>query len=133
MQTDPIADLLTRIRNATCVRHDTVKIPYSKIKEKILQVISDEGFIDNWQVVDLPGTVSKSLEINLKYGPKNEAVIRGLKRVSRPGLRVYVKNNEIPRVLNGLGVAILSTSKGIMSGEASRQANLGGEHLCSIW
>lgn len=133
MQTDPIADMLTRIRNATLARHETVNVPHSNIKEKIIQVIADEGFIGDYRTVSTAATVKKDIEITLKYDSNNESVIRGLKRISRPGLRVYVKQQKIPRVLNGLGVAILSTSKGIKSGETSRKEKLGGEYLCCIW
>ncbi len=133
MQTDPIADLLTRIRNACLVRHETVKVPHSKIKEKIAGVLVEEGFVTDSRVVKILGTVKKEIEITLKYGPNDEAVIRGLKRISRPGLRVYVDHKKIPKVLNGLGIAILSTSKGIKSGEISRKENLGGEYLCCVW
>ncbi len=133
MQTDPIADLLTRIRNACVVHHETVSAPYSKIKERIAGVLVEEGFASDFRVVDLPGTVKKDIEITLKYSPNNESVIRGLKRISRPGLRVYVDSKKIPKVLNGLGIAILSTSKGIKSGVNSRKENLGGEYLCCVW
>jgi small subunit ribosomal protein S8 len=133
MQTDPIADLLTRIRNASVARHETLKVPYSKIKEKIARVLADEGFIADVRVIKMPNTVKKDIEIELKYGPNNEPVIRGLKRVSRPGLRVYVNHQKIPRILNGLGIAVLSTSKGIKSGEVSRRESLGGEYLCCVW
>ena len=133
MQTDPIADLITRIRNGSIARHETVKVPYSKIKEKIARVIADEGFVADIRVINMPDTVKKGIEIDLKYGPNNEPVIRGLKRVSKPGLRVYVNHQKIPRILNGLGIVVLSTSKGIKSGEASRKESLGGEYLCSVW
>jgi small subunit ribosomal protein S8 len=133
MQTDPIADLLTRIRNASSVRHEEVKVPYSKIKEEIVKILGDEGFITGFSVGGVAGTVKKEMKVTLKYSCNDEPVIRGLERVSRPGLRVYVKHQKIPRVLNGLGVAILSTSKGIKSGETSRKENLGGEYLCRVW
>lgn len=133
MQTDPIADMLTRIRNAILARHETVNVPHSNIKEEIIQVIADEGFISGYRTIIAPASVKKNIEITLKYDPNNASIIRGLKRISRPGLRVYIKKQKIPRVLNGLGIAILSTSKGIKSGEVSRKENLGGEYLCCIW
>ena len=133
MQTDPIADLLTRIRNASSMRHEVVRIPHSRMKEEIVRVLADEGFITGYRVTQQLGTVRKDIEVTLKYGPDNESVIRGLKRVSRPGLRVYAGSRKIPRILNGQGTAILSTSRGVMSGEVSRREKLGGEVLCYVW
>lgn len=130
---DPIADLLTRIRNASCVYHEKVRIPYSNTKEEILKVLLYEGYISDYQILGGVGTVKKDLEATLKYGPNNERVIQGLKRVSRPGLRVYVKSQKIPRILNGIGITILSTSKGVKSGEVARKNNIGGEILCNVW
>ncbi len=131
MQTDPIADFLTRIRNANMVGKESVEIPHSKIKETITQILLREGFIEGYRLKVRGG--KKFLEIYLKYSSDGERVITHLERVSKPGLRVYVKKEEIPRVLRGLGICILSTSKGIMTGEEAKRKRVGGELLCYIW
>lgn len=128
---DPLADMLTRIRNAVMVKFDSVEIPKSKTKVEIARVLKEEGFIVDYHVSDKgqQGT----LTIDLKYGPDGASVISGIKRVSKPGLRKYAKSNAIPRVLDGLGVAIVSTSKGIVTDKAARAQNTGGEILCEVW
>ncbi|MBE3591299.1 MAG: 30S ribosomal protein S8 [Firmicutes bacterium] len=128
--TDPIADMLTRIRNANTVRRASVDIPGSKIKRAIAQILKDEGFIEGYQWID--DGKQGILRIFLKYDDR-ERVITGLRRISKPGLRVYVGRDEIPRVLGGLGIAVLSTSKGIMTDKQARREGLGGEVLCYIW
>ena len=128
--TDPIADMLTRIRNANNARHDTVDVPASNMKKSIAQILLDEGYIKSFQVID--DGVQGTIHIVLKYNGK-EKVITGLRRVSKPGLRVYVGANELPRVLRGLGVAIVSTSKGVMTDKAARSAHVGGEVLAFVW
>jgi small subunit ribosomal protein S8 len=131
VMTDPIADMLTRIRNANIVRHEVVEIPASNIKKAIAQTLKDEGFIKDFEVLE--DNKQGIIKIYLKYGPNKERVITGLKRISKPGLRVYAKKDEIPRVLGGLGIAILSTSKGIMTDKNARKEGIGGEVLCYIW
>lgn len=131
VMTDPIADLLTRIRNANHMRHETVEIPASRVKSDILEVFKKEGFILDYKVVDA-GVASK-IVVKLKYTNNNERVIKGLKRISKPGLRVYAKVEELPRVLNGLGVAVISTSNGVMTDKEARLAKVGGEVLAYIW
>lgn len=128
--TDPIADMLTRIRNAIMANHDTVPIPASKTKIAIARILKKEGFITDYSM--LKGKTQESIKVFLKYIDR-QPVISGLERVSRPGLRVYVGHQEIPRVYGGLGIAILSTSKGIMTGQEAWQKNLGGELLCYVW
>jgi len=128
---DPIADLLTRIRNAGMARHQTVTIPLSKIKRGIAEILQAEGYIKSFEVQE--GTPFSNLVLTLKYAADRKPVITGLKRVSRPGLRVYTKRNEIPRVRNGLGLSILSTPKGLMTGDAAWKAGVGGEIVCYIW
>ncbi|MCH3959017.1 MAG: 30S ribosomal protein S8 [Selenomonas sp.] len=129
--TDPIADMLTRLRNANNVYHESVEIPGSKIKTAIAEVLKEEGFIKDYAFNedDKQGVIS----VSLKYGPSREKVISGIKRISKPGLRQYVKHDEIPRVLGGLGIAIISTSKGIMSDKQARKAGLGGEVVAYVW
>jgi small subunit ribosomal protein S8 len=129
--TDPIADMLTRIRNANMVKHESVEIPGSKIKIAIADILKREGFIKEYDFKkdNKQGTI----RIYLKYGPNREKVITGLKRISKPGLRVYAANDQVPKVLSGLGVAIVSTSQGIMTDKAARKAGVGGEVLCYIW
>ncbi|MEG6566636.1 30S ribosomal protein S8 [Thermoanaerobacterium saccharolyticum] len=129
--TDPIADMLTRIRNANIVRHETVEIPASNTKRAIAMIMLREGFIKAVEEID--DGKQGILKITLKYGPNKERVISGLKRISKPGLRVYAKSNEIPRVLGGLGMAIISTSKGIMTDKEAKREGVGGEVLCYIW
>ena len=131
MVTDPIADMLTRIRNANQMRYTEVEVPASKIKEDIAKILKEEGYIVDYKIVD--GAVQNTIVLNLKYGDKKERVITGLKRISKSGLRVYVSCDEIPRVLNGLGIAIISTSKGLMTDKEAREAKLGGEVLAYIW
>ena len=128
--TDPIADMLTRIRNANSARHDTVDVPASNMKKSIAQILLDEGYIKSYQIVD-DGTQGV-IHITLKYNGKDK-VITGLRRVSKPGLRVYVGADELPRVLRGLGIAIVSTSKGVMTDKATRAAHVGGEVLAFVW
>ena len=130
MVTDPIADMLTRIRNANTMRYKEVEIPSSKVKLEIAKILKNEGFINDYKIKK--NNVQDIIVLSLKYNNK-ERVITGLKRISKPGLRVYAKSDEIPRVLNGLGIAIISTSKGIMTGKDAKAANLGGEVLAYIW
>ena len=129
--TDPIADMLTRIRNALVVKMETVEMPASNIKKAIGDILVQEGYIKS--VTKIENGNQGVLKVKLKYAPGKERVITGLKRISKPGLRVYAKKNEIPKVLGGLGVAILSTSKGVMTDKQARQEGLGGEVLCYIW
>jgi small subunit ribosomal protein S8 len=131
VMTDPIADMLTRIRNANLVRHESLEVPASKIKREICEILKREGFIRDAEYIE--DGKQGIIRIFLKYGKNNERVITGLKRISKPGLRVYAKHNEIPRVLRGLGIAILSTSKGVMTDKEARQAKVGGEVLCYVW
>ena len=130
--TDPIADMLTRIRNANSAKHDTVDVPASNMKKSIAQILLDEGYIKNYQLID-DGTQG-IIRITLKYvQPNKEKVITGLRRVSKPGLRVYAGADEMPRVIKGLGIAIVSTSKGVMTDKAARVAHVGGEVLAFVW
>jgi len=129
--TDPIADMLTRIRNANDTKKDTVDIPVSNIKENIAQILKEEGFIKDYKIVE--NYPQNLLRLYLKYSDNGEKVISGLKRISKPGLRVYVKKDEIPRVLGGLGIAIVSTSRGVMSDKKARNNSVGGEVLCYVW
>jgi small subunit ribosomal protein S8 len=129
--TDPIADLLTRIRNANTANHQTVDIPASRMKKAVAQILLDEGFITGLEEIK-EGPQGK-LRITLKYGPEKEKVITGLRRISRPGLRVYTSKTEIPRVLGGLGLVIMSTPKGIMSGKRAKREGFGGEVLAYVW
>lgn len=131
VMTDPIADMLTRIRNANMVRHEKVEFPASKIKKEMAEILKREGFIRDVEYIE--DNKQGIVRVFLKYGSNNERVITGLKRISKPGLRVYVKADEVPRVLNGLGIAILSTSKGLMSDKEARQSQTGGEVLAYIW
>lgn len=129
--TDPIADMLTRIRNANAANHESVEVSLSKLKLEIAKILHAEGYIRRYEVIrDGP---QGRLKIYLKYGPKREKVITQLKRVSKPGLRVYTKADQIPRVLNGLGIAILSTSKGVMTDREARRLGVGGEVICYVW
>ena len=129
--TDPIADMLTRIRNANQMKYKEVEVPSSKIKLEIARILKDEGFIEDYKLEDKDN--NQSILINLKYGPKKERVITGLKRISKPGMRVYAKVEEIPTVLNGFGIAILSTPKGLMTNKEAKRNNLGGEVLAYVW
>ena len=129
--TDTIADMLTRIRNANSMGYEEVTVPASKLKVELARILKEEGFIKEYKVVS--ENVGKNILLTLKYGNKKERVITGLKRISKPGLRVYVKSDEVPKVLNGLGIAIISTSKGIMTDKEARKENLGGEVLAYIW
>ena len=129
--TDSIADMLTRIRNANDAKHDTVKIPASNMKKSIAQILLDEGYIKNYRVHE--DGKQGEIEVILKYGPNRSKVITGLRRVSKPGLRIYSSCEELPKVMRGLGVAILSTPKGVMTDRAARKANVGGEVLAYIW
>ncbi len=128
---DPIADMLTRIRNAIMARHDSVLIPTSRMKLSIASILREEGFINDYEV--LRGKPHRVIKIYLKYGDKNQSVLSGLERVSKPGLRVHVQRKEIPRVYGGLGIAILSTSKGVMIGQQAWRQGVGGELLCNVW
>ena len=129
--TDPIADMLTRIRNANQMRYKEVEVPASKIKLEIARILKETGFIEDFKIKK--NNVQNIIVLNLKYGQNKERVITGLKRISKPGLRVYAKTEELPRVLNGLGIAIISTSKGIMTDKEARKESLGGEVLAYIW
>ena len=129
--TDTIADMLTRIRNANSMRYTEVSIPASNLKVSLAKILKDEGFIEDYKLVD--DNVQGTIELTLKYGQNKERVITGLKRISKPGLRVYAKANEVPKVLNGLGIAVISTSRGVMTDKEARKENLGGEVLCYIW
>ena len=128
---DPIADMLTRIRNALIARHDTVTVPASNMKKAIAQILLDEGYIKSVDYID--DGLQGQLKIALKYAQGKESVIKGLKRISKPGLRVYARNEEIPKVLGGLGIAIISTSNGVMTDKEARKAGVGGEVLAYIW
>ncbi|MEN3535603.1 30S ribosomal protein S8 [Microbispora sp. ZYX-F-249] len=129
--TDPIADMLTRLRNANSAYHDTVSMPYSKIKAHIAEILQQEGYIQGWSVED--AKVGKNLVMELKFGPSRERSIAGLRRVSKPGLRVYAKKDNLPRVLGGLGVAIISTSGGLMTDRQATKRGVGGEVLAYVW
>ena len=131
--TDPIADMLTRIRNASAARHKDLSLPSSRVKREIARILADEGFIESYETRTDPESVQDQLVLRLKYVEGRTPVVTGLKRISKPGLRVYARKTEIPRVLGGLGVAILSTSHGIMTGTDARKQNLGGEVLCYVW
>ena len=131
--TDPIADMLTRIRNGITSRHDRVEMPVSKLKVEIARILKSEGFISNYKVVEEDGKPQNSLRVYLKYSNDGEPVIHGIERVSRPGKRVYRGKEEIPRVLGGLGLAIVSTSKGVLSGTEAARTGVGGEVLCQVW
>ena len=131
MVTDPIADMLTRIRNANQMRYKEVEVPASKIKLEIARILKEEGFVEDFKVKK--NNIQNIIVLNLKYGQNKERVITGLKRISKPGLRVYAKTEELPKVLNGLGIAIVSTSKGIMTDKQARKESLGGEVLAYVW
>lgn len=131
VMTDPIADFLTRIRNGNMVMHETVEVPSSKTKMGIAEILKDEGYIKDFEYIE--DGKQGMIRIYLKYGPNRERVITGLKRISKPGLRVYVKKDEVPKVLGGLGTAVVSTSKGLMTDKKARREGLGGEVICYIW
>src|ERR1043166_3782742 len=132
--TDPIADMLTRLRNANQAYHETVTMPYSKIKANIAEVLKAEGYVSMWAVHEPEeGTVGKTLTIDLKYGPSRERSLAGIRRVSKPGLRVYARAADLPRVLGGLGVAIISTSQGLLTDRQARKRSVGGEGLAYVW
>ena len=131
--TDPIADMLTRIRNANIAMHDEVSMPSSKLKEALAKVLFSEGYINEFSTADNESGVGRTLTIAMKYSPERERVISGIKRVSKPGLRVYTSSDQIPRVLGGLGVAVLSTNKGLITDRVARKGRVGGEVLCYVW
>jgi small subunit ribosomal protein S8 len=133
--TDPIADMLTRVRNANSAYHDDVTMPHSKIKSHIAEILQQEGYIAGWRVADVErdGSVFRELIVDLKYGPNRERSIAGLRRVSKPGLRVYAKSTALPRVLGGLGVAIISTSSGLLTDRQAAKRRVGGEVLAYVW
>jgi small subunit ribosomal protein S8 len=128
---DPLADMLTRIRNGVAARFETVEMPLSRLKVGVAKVLKEEGYISDYQIID--EGVQGTLKVTLKYGPNDEQVITGIRRVSKPGLRQYKKSSNIPKVMSGLGVGILSTSKGIMTDREARRLNVGGELLCEVW
>ena len=129
--TDPIADMLTRIRNANVVKHETVDVPASNMKKELSRILLEEGFIRGYDVIE--DGKQGIIRIQLKYGQTGERVISGLKRISKPGMRVYAAKHEVPRVLNGLGISIISTSKGILTDKQARRENVGGEVICYVW
>jgi small subunit ribosomal protein S8 len=129
--TDPVADFLTRLRNANSAFHEEISLPYSKLKANIAEILKTEGYVQAVKVVD--GEVGKTLQVELKYGPNRERSISGIKRVSKPGLRVYAKSTEIPRVLGGLGIAILSTSSGLLTDRQASKKGVGGEVIAYVW
>ena len=131
VMSDPVADMLTRIRNANLVRHEKVEMPASKVKKQIAEILKREGFIRDAEYIE--DNKQGIIRLFLKYGPNNERVISGLKRISKPGLRVYTKSQEVPRVLGGLGIAIISTSHGVMTDKEARQTKAGGEVVCYVW
>ena len=131
--TDPIADMLTRIRNANSAQFETVKMPGSKVKEALASILESEGYIAGYTVGDAEGRPGSVLEITLKYAPDRTRTIAGIKRISKPGLRIYARADRIPRVLGGIGVAVVSTSHGLMTDREARKAKLGGEVLCYVW
>ena len=129
--TDPIADMLTRIRNANTVGHETVEIPASKMKKAIAEILKEEGFIADYTVID--DEKQGMIKVTMKYGANKEKVISGIKKISKPGLKVYAKAGEVPKVLGGLGIAIISTSKGVISDKEARNLGIGGEVICYVW
>ena len=131
--TDPLADIRTRVRNANIAKHDDVSMPSSKLKEALAELLKSEGYIADFKTAERADKPGKILSIDMKYSPERERTITGIKRVSKPGLRVYKKSNEIPRVLGGLGVAVVSTSQGLMTDREARRRNIGGEVLCYVW
>lgn len=131
--TDPIADMLTRIRNASTAQLDTVRMPGSKVKESLARILESEGFIEGYRVHQAQGRPGTTLEITMKYSEDRERTIGGIRRVSKPGLRIYARADRMPRVLGGMGVAVLSTSHGLMTDREARKRHLGGEVLCHVW
>ena len=131
LTTDPIADMLTRIRNALIAKHENVDVPLSIIKKAIADILVQEGYIKGYEIRE--GNVDKMIHISLKYGPNRQRVITGLKRISKPGIRVYARKDQIPKVLNGLGIAIVSTSRGVMTDREARKVGVGGEVLAYVW
>jgi small subunit ribosomal protein S8 len=131
--TDPIADMLTRLRNANVAQHDTVRMPSSKLKEALAGILAREGYIAGYSVVDESSRPGRTLEVRMKYSADRVPTISGLRRISKPGLRVYSKADKLPRVLGGLGVAVLSTSQGLMTDREARERRVGGEVLCYVW
>ena len=129
--TDPIADMLTRIRNANTVGHETVEIPASKMKKAIAEILKEEGYIADFDIID--DNKQGIIKVTMKYGANKEKVITGIKKISKPGLKVYAKANDVPRVLGGLGIAIISTSKGVISDKEARKMGVGGEVICYLW
>ncbi|MGL4797206.1 MAG: 30S ribosomal protein S8 [Paraclostridium sp.] len=129
--TDPIADMLTRIRNANMVKHETVDVPASNMKKELARILLEEGFVRGYDVIE--DGKQGIIRIQLKYGQMSERVITGIKRISKPGMRVYAAKEELPKVLNGLGIAIISTSKGILTDKQARKENVGGEVICYVW
>lgn len=129
---DPIADMLTRIRNGLGANHEEVSVPYSKMKSEVARILKEEGFITNY-VVEGETAATKQIKVTLKYGYNNQKVINGIKRISKPGLRVYASSTELPRVLNGLGIAIISTSSGLMTDKDARKKHVGGEVVAYVW
>ena len=130
--TDPVSDMLTRIRNAVHATHETVEIPASKLKIKVADLLKKEGYINSYEVLE-KGSDKKTLKISLKYGPRGEKLITGIKKISKPGLRVYTSSNEAPRVLGGLGISIISTNEGLKTDREARKEGVGGEVLCQVW
>jgi small subunit ribosomal protein S8 len=131
--TDPIADMLTRLRNANQAYHDSVEMPYSKLKAGVADILQQEGYITSWKVEDTEGEVGKTLTVTLKFGQNRERSIAGIRRISKPGLRVYAKHTGLPKVLGGLGVAIISTSQGLLTDRQANQKGVGGEVLAYVW
>lgn len=131
MMTDPIADMLTRIRNGSNAKHDSVDVPASNVKKELAKILLDEGFVKSYDVIE--DGKQGIIRVDLKYGAENQKVISGIKRISKPGLRVHVKADEVPRVLGGLGIAVISTSKGIMTDKIARKEGVGGEVICYVW
>jgi small subunit ribosomal protein S8 len=129
--TDQIGDMLTRMRNAAIVRHETVEMPASKMKVAVLKILKEEGFISDYDTIK--GKPEKIIRVRLKYGDDNKSIISGIERVSKPGLRIYAQHNDIPRVYGGVGIAILSTPKGVITGQQARKEGVGGEVLCYVW
>ncbi len=131
--TDPIADMITRIRNAVTAKHTRVDMPASKLKAEIARILQDEGYIQGFKLLEPADSAGRTIRVFLKYGPHGERLITGLERISRPGRRVYAGRDEVPQVLGGLGTSILTTSRGVMSGREAVKAGVGGEVLCNIW